>query len=329
MNLYNDIYQLVRENDCVIIPDFGGFIANYFEANINFNSQEFFPPSRKIAFNENLINNDGLLLNFISNKYCINWNDAKNEVQKFVEEIKNELNRKNVLVFGNIGSFKKRNGLLEFFPNAKDNFLDNSFGLPIFNYPMLKSAISTQTIVLHQKLKSQKEKKTRPLWIGKTIAAAVAAVLFISVQFDVFNNNKSNDNVNYSTFSPISKTIETNNEHEIQLNDTNSAQEQVDNIEEINETIISPKQELEIVNVQTEVLEIKAYTIAGSFFDYENAEKLQHELISKGFSSTILPYWKGKYRVTIKSYPTKENAIKDLENIRTQSDIKDLWVLFV
>ena len=66
MNLYNTIYQLVCDNDCVIIHGFGGFVTNRFPADVDFSKQEFYPPSRKVAFNENLSLSDGLLLNYIS-----------------------------------------------------------------------------------------------------------------------------------------------------------------------------------------------------------------------------------------------------------------------
>ena len=335
MNLYKDIHQLIRENDCVIIPAFGGFVMNYFEAKIDFKYQEFCPPIRKVAFNENLINNDGLLLNFISNKYSISWYQAEKEVQKFVEEIKNKLNEEQILIFGNIGSFKKKNGLLEFTPNAKENFLDDSFGLHTFNYPMLKTTFSEQTITPYPKTKKN---NNTTLWIIKSVAAAIAGLLFVTAQFDVFNSNKPNNNLNYSSFSSISKIVETNDEQTVQLNDTNFEEAQINNVENIvelpeyNENIETTNiitQELKNEKPQEEILEIKAHTIAGSFFDSENAEKLQQELISKGFSAIVLPEWNGKYRVSIKSYSTKQNAINDLENIRTLSNIKDLWVLYV
>ena len=51
MNLYNSVYQLLKENDCVIIPDFGGFVANYFEAKVDLPTQEFYPPGKRIACN--------------------------------------------------------------------------------------------------------------------------------------------------------------------------------------------------------------------------------------------------------------------------------------
>jgi hypothetical protein len=62
MQLNKQIIDLLFEHDCVIIPGFGGFVAQYSSASFEEISQSFVPPSKSILFNKNLINNDGLLL---------------------------------------------------------------------------------------------------------------------------------------------------------------------------------------------------------------------------------------------------------------------------
>jgi hypothetical protein len=47
----------------VIVPEFGGFIANYESAWINRQRALIFPPYKQILFNGNLTQNDGLLAN--------------------------------------------------------------------------------------------------------------------------------------------------------------------------------------------------------------------------------------------------------------------------
>ena len=64
MEISQYIKEILLLNDCVIIPDFGGFVANYKPAMIENN--RFFPPTKEIAFNNKLISNDGLLINYIS-----------------------------------------------------------------------------------------------------------------------------------------------------------------------------------------------------------------------------------------------------------------------
>ena len=67
INISKHIVELLYLNDCVIIPEFGGFITNYKSSIVN-NVNNFIPPSKQITFNKNLKDNDGLLINSIKNK---------------------------------------------------------------------------------------------------------------------------------------------------------------------------------------------------------------------------------------------------------------------
>ncbi len=70
------IKYLLFEHDCVVIPDFGGFIANYVSADIHPIRHTFVPPSKNIAFNEMLKLNDGLLVAHIANHEHISREEA-------------------------------------------------------------------------------------------------------------------------------------------------------------------------------------------------------------------------------------------------------------
>ena len=61
------ISELLFLHDCVIIPDFGGFIGKKRSAILNTTTGTLNPPSKQIVFNKNLNANDGLLISYISN----------------------------------------------------------------------------------------------------------------------------------------------------------------------------------------------------------------------------------------------------------------------
>ena len=65
MSLKLDLHirNLLHEHDCVILPSFGGFVANYHSAKIDPIINLIHPPKKHIVFNKNLQNNDGLLVN--------------------------------------------------------------------------------------------------------------------------------------------------------------------------------------------------------------------------------------------------------------------------
>ena len=88
------ISELLFLHDCVIIPEFGGFVGNNKSAVLNKNTNTIYPPSKKILFNKNLRTNDGLLINHISNSEVISNEKSKelvynNHVPVFLQNVKN------------------------------------------------------------------------------------------------------------------------------------------------------------------------------------------------------------------------------------------------
>ena len=66
MTLDKQISSLLYLHDCIIIPGFGGFVANQKPSFLNPAHHIFSPPSKRIAFNSSLRIGDGLLANHIS-----------------------------------------------------------------------------------------------------------------------------------------------------------------------------------------------------------------------------------------------------------------------
>ena len=80
------IGNLLLRHNCVIIPSFGGFVAKKVSAKIDFSSGKMFPPRKSLLFNKQLINNDGLLINELSQANRISYQTASNEIQSKVGE---------------------------------------------------------------------------------------------------------------------------------------------------------------------------------------------------------------------------------------------------
>lgn len=58
IELAQHIEALLLENDCVIVPGFGGFVAHYAPATHVKEENLFLPPTRTIGFNPQLKLND-------------------------------------------------------------------------------------------------------------------------------------------------------------------------------------------------------------------------------------------------------------------------------
>ena len=70
IELSKHIEVLLLENDCVIVPGLGGFIAHKRQAAYSIQKGEFMPPLRTIGFNPQLIMNDGLLVQSYMQRTC-------------------------------------------------------------------------------------------------------------------------------------------------------------------------------------------------------------------------------------------------------------------
>lgn len=129
------IKHLLFEHDCVVIPEFGGFIANYVGSDIHPIHHTFQPPSKNIAFNEMLRLNDGLLISHIATHENISREEAQKAVKEYTEFVKNEIRSKDKYKFEEIGTlYLNHEQRLQFEPENKINYLSHSFGLPELDY---------------------------------------------------------------------------------------------------------------------------------------------------------------------------------------------------
>ena len=76
IELAQHIEALLLENDCVIVPGFGGFVAHYAPATHVKEENLFLPPTRTIGFNPQLKLNDGVLVQSYMSAYDTSFADA-------------------------------------------------------------------------------------------------------------------------------------------------------------------------------------------------------------------------------------------------------------
>ncbi|MDD4148650.1 MAG: SPOR domain-containing protein [Bacteroidales bacterium] len=338
MNINSIVYQLIKDNDCVIIPGFGGFVCNYFEAKIDLSNQEFYPPVKKIAFNRELKNNDGLLINYLTREYNIEWKEAENHVKDFVNELNTVLQNNKVLRFGSIGEFSIKDNALVFIPSLEQNLLEASYGLKRFNFPMLKTAkkgveIQKQPILSKSKeAKSNKRKRLiSPAFFYTSAAAVIAGLIVIAFQFDWISYEKlplhENANIVPVELLKNSSTSEiTNNSIPVD----NKINVIADNVVVEDDLSADVKIEAEIV-VEATIINhnesFNVHVIGGSFSNITNADNYKLNLINSGFSSQVLPVNNGMYRVSVKSFADNSVAIAELKSLRDKTGNQSLWVL--
>ncbi|MEP7170090.1 MAG: SPOR domain-containing protein, partial [Bacteroidota bacterium] len=172
MKTDHHIASLLYNHDCVIIPDFGGFVASYQSAQLNELQHTFYPPSKKIAFNASLKNNDGLLANHISARENILYSEACKIIYEYVEACSQILSNGKKINLDQIGLlFYDAEKNIQFIPDPHQNFLKDSFGLALVHSPAIN--IDQETLPVKDIEFSRARKSSKFNWrIVELIPAA-------------------------------------------------------------------------------------------------------------------------------------------------------------
>ncbi len=129
MNLAQYIIDLLRHNNCVVVPNFGGFIANYHPAVIDPVKQIISPPSKHVLFNAKLQSNDGLLANYVADREGVDYSSSLISIETNVVEWRRILRDEKRLDFGEIGYLFEQDGNIVFEQNREINLLLEAYGL--------------------------------------------------------------------------------------------------------------------------------------------------------------------------------------------------------
>jgi len=133
LNLEHYIAELLEDHDCVIVPAFGGFIANYAPASINAINDRFDPPFRKLSFNKFLIHNDGLLAAYVAKKEQEKYEQSVERVKDYALYLKKELRDHKRVSINKVGIiYLQLDGTFRFEQIKNDDFFKSGFGLESF-----------------------------------------------------------------------------------------------------------------------------------------------------------------------------------------------------
>jgi cell division septation protein DedD len=212
MDVRVTISRLLEEHDCVILPGYGGFIGNYAPARIDPVSHSFVPPSKKILFNINLKQNDGLLCNRLVTDEGVSYDDALALVNELVTTIRHNLKSGKSFIIPEVGRlFAGREGTLQF-EQAKDhNLLPDAFGLLTFvSPPVSRNSYSDRfekVLVPQQRdISAPKRQFPRSLKWAAMLAIPIGAAAIIGItQYDKLRNpSVNNAGILSSVFSRFS-----------------------------------------------------------------------------------------------------------------------------
>lgn len=305
MKLANYISDLLYRYECVIVPEFGGFVTNNKSAKIDKINNTLHPPYKQITFNSHLKNNDGLLANYIASADKIPYESALNfirfEIQAWQERIKDQ-----DIYLESIGSFSMVENKLHFQPQQKLNYLTSSFGLTNVVVPEIKREVYKKEV---EKLEEKApilitpERRKAPNYL-KYAAIFVLGLSAIGIGGKLYKNNQ--------------------NKQQIVV-----AKEQQNKIDQkIESATFVISKPLPTLNLEVSTIDSRSFhVIAGAFRFPENAEKKLDQLKAEGYQARILGINKwGLTIVSFDSYDSERDAINSLNSIKRKKDEK-AWLL--
>lgn len=296
MILANYIKDLLYRYDCVIVPNFGGFITNSVGAKVNEISNTFYPPTKQITFNSHLKHNDGLLVNYIAKSENISFDEANEAILKIVNFWNFQLKSETVFI-ENVGKIVlNKEHQLVFEPSTSVNYLTDAYGLTSYTTPAVSR--NTQKVIPIHAATSKKS------FVPVFVKYAATAAIILTTGFLGYRSYEENQQQKF--YANQEKALEKK-------------------IQSATFVISNPLPTIEL-NVKKE-LPKPFHIIAGAFQFPENAKKKVIQLKKKGYKAEILGINKwGLTQVTFESFSDRKLAFATLKTIRKNVS-EDAWIL--
>lgn len=358
IELNRHIEILLLDNDCVIVPDFGGFMAHHVDACYIEEEHLFLPPRRTLGFNPQLKLNDHLLVQSYIEAYDISYPEASKRIEDEVRELKMHIETEGEYELTDIGILRlNEEGRYEFTPCEAGILTPSLYGFNSFEMPTISELASSKTVTKTEadekvSLISAEEQKVanetteqeempqaeeeviqeegteaiiiKMSWIRNAVAVAAAILAFFMLDIPV-SNSVVDDTIQQSSMLPASIHLDSALQQD---NDPTSANEnETDALNKANKS--TEQKENDIVKNTPTVL----YTIVlASETPLHHAETFIESLVKKGYTDTRIMQMKNssKVRVVYSSFASEEEAHDSLRQLRSGNDIfQEAWVLKV
>lgn len=339
--------ELLFEQECVILPNFGGFLTKYKSAEIDHLASLIHPPRKTLSFNRQLKNDDGLLINTYRALNQVSFSEAATTVKKWIVDFENRLKEQGSAEIPKIGTFfwDKYNNTLSFEFDETQNYLAEAYGLPAVNVaavqrnpvvtPVVKPQKETTEAVAvvapvktinTPKPKQNTEEKKRNY--KQAIFITAVAILTLVFSFPAIKIHTSDLKLNEAgIFTIFSKWFETEkvSENVAVLDNVPESPQILENnteteIIEVNSDITASKKE-EIVQDFPAIEESKYQIVLGAFRIAENADNYVAQIKSEHADFNVKQYKFGaRNYVVIPAGNSEDKARHLLEKTRMAYD---------
>lgn len=366
IELAKHIEVLLLENDCVIVPGLGGFVAHYTPAMRVAEENIFLPPTRIIGFNSQLKMNDGLLVQSYMAVYGTNFSDATKIVDKEVSELFVKLHEEGKVDLVNVGELRYSvHSTYDFVPYDNKITTPYLYGLDSFEMQELTALGKTtpeKTAASVPAIKEEKRKFEMNInysYLSNAVAMIAVVALFFFLSAPIENTEVVEGNYAQLLPSELFEKIESKSlaitpivvrqaqapQGSVQSKPAQSKKKTITPVAvrevKVKETnaatatsVTQPKKAEEASRpattpkVETKAVSAKQYhIIIASVGTEKDAETMAKQLIEKGFSGAKAIVGDGKMRVSIESCATEVEAYQALNKIRQNGTYESAWVL--
>jgi cell division septation protein DedD len=310
----NHIKELLFEQDCVVIPEFGGFVTNFECAKINENNRFIAPPQKWLAFNALLKNDDGLLSNYIAQEEKISREQANLHIKSFVEATKRYIQYDKTYAIEGLGTFSQNEeNKIQFQQRATTNFYSESFGLenlylkktliPHNELQVIQKPVVVSNNTIQQVFATENREPSAEVFEEETnygyrrnrfsrvlpVVYGLFGAAFLMSAIYFYDNQK----VSLSSMNPFQSSSVTQPIVKESIIEKPRAVEKVETKPfepVVEEKIVEPKKTINSSNN-------RFFIIVGSFGSEQNAKKLVKTLKNKGFEEARLIYPKNNEKL--------------------------------
>ncbi|MCZ2476954.1 hypothetical protein G9H58_02685 [Aquirufa antheringensis] len=318
---YTFLEHLLYDHECVIIPQFGGFVVNAQDFQFNAKEGKIYPKRKCVAFNEKLKTDDRFLTTEWAKKQSISQKEASIEITAISKELKSQISTQGYLTIGELGAFTLNSeNRLSFSPNPDFNADLSVFGLfPVglgHALPKEKKPV-LEVVPVAEDLPSYTPEPS-PIKVSRS-AYVYALMAFIIGGIGAFFLTEPAGNQSQSSLNPIKieKKVATPVAVAAPAVPTTV---QVDTVQK--EVIATP------ASVEAPADQEVIYLVAASFQSLTQAEKGLKEFKSRGFDQAeiILKNEQTKfYRISLGTEHSMDAGYARASELKASKKV-DIWV---
>ena len=358
---------LLLSNDCVIVPDLGGFMAHHVSARYDEDENLFLPPLRTLGFNPQLKLNDSLLVQSYVEAYDISYPEALRRIEDEVNEIKQHINNEGYYDLPSIGTLSMNSdGIYIFSPCEAGILSPELYALPTFEFRRLANVNNVQAKKVniapavkkqsHEPIQVSKEGTETPgnpektespvfiqeeedaesndaliiklSWIRNAVAVAAAVLMFILMTTPIVNSEPNLAYTNLGTSAIFDTTKKIIAPKPSEVKKTELTAVR----DSIKSAIVAKSESVVKTEVKPEVKEetkVTSYCLVfASCISKKNADAFVEKLHKAGFAEAEVYVRNNVTRVVYGKFQSMNDAYNRLNKIKKgNKGFEEAWVL--